>query len=72
MRSDYLIKFNRLNNILFELFTASTSFHSSSMCVRKKLWFDALTYGLSVRVGGGGKQDGDNLSSKSNTKTQKI
>lgn len=36
----------------------------------KKLWFDALTYGLSLRVGGVGKQDGDNLRSKSNTKSQ--
>lgn len=31
----------------------------------KKVWFDALTYGQSARVGGGGKQDGDNLSGKS-------
>lgn len=36
----------------------------------EKLWFDALTYGLSLRVGGVGKQDGDNLRSKSNTKSQ--
>lgn len=39
----------------------------------EKVWFDALTYGLSARSsGGGGKQDGDNLSGKSNTKSQRI